>query len=86
MNNLRKLGAAFVLICVLGLSALAGETSTPCPPPDPGETSTPCSSAQLSAYDPSIPDPAVSQPASSDVELVAFEAAKYAIESMLAVF
>lgn len=47
MKNLRKLGAAVALICVLGLPALAGETSTPpCLPPDPGETSTPpCAAA-----------------------------------------
>jgi hypothetical protein len=47
MKNLRKLGAAVVLTCVLGLPALAGETSTPpCAPPNPGETSTPpCASA-----------------------------------------
>ncbi len=47
MKNLRKLGAAVALTCVLGLPALAGETSTPpCAPPDPGETSTPpCAAA-----------------------------------------
>jgi hypothetical protein len=47
MKNLRKLCAAIALTCVLGLPALAGETSTPpCAPPDPGETSTPpCSTA-----------------------------------------
>lgn len=47
MKNLRKLGAAVALTCVLGLPALAGETSTPpCAPPDPGETSTPpCATA-----------------------------------------
>jgi hypothetical protein len=48
MKNLRKLGAAVLLTCVLGLPALAGETSTPpCAPPDPGETSTPPCAAAL---------------------------------------
>lgn len=47
MKNLRKLGAALALTCVLGLPVLAGETSTPpCAPPVPGETSTPpCATA-----------------------------------------
>lgn len=47
MKNLRKLGAAAVLTCVLALSAFAGEIQTPpCSSPDPGETQTPpCSTA-----------------------------------------
>jgi hypothetical protein len=54
MKNLRKLGAAIALSCVLGLTALAGETSTPpCALPEPGETSTP---------------PCVEQPAPGDME------------------
>jgi hypothetical protein len=46
MKNLRKLGAAAVLTCVLALPALAGETPTPPCTPEPGQTSTPpCASA-----------------------------------------
>lgn len=40
--NLRKLGAATALTCVLAMSGFAGETPTPpCAPPEPGQTSTP---------------------------------------------
>ena len=50
MKNLRKLGAAVVLICVLALSALAGETQTPpCAVPEPGQIPTPpCAEQQAS--------------------------------------
>ena len=42
MKNLKRLTTAVVLTFALGLSALAGESSTPpCAPPDPGESSTP---------------------------------------------
>jgi hypothetical protein len=42
MKDLRKLGAAVILTCVLGLTTFAGQTMTPCPPPEPGQTMTPC--------------------------------------------
>ena len=46
MKNLRKLGAATVLTCVLALSAFAGEIQTPPCAPEPGQASTPpCASA-----------------------------------------
>lgn len=41
MKNLRKLGAAAVLTCVLALSAFAGELQTPPCAPEPGQASTP---------------------------------------------
>jgi hypothetical protein len=42
MKNLRKLGGATVLACVLSLSASAGEILTPpCAPPEPGQIPTP---------------------------------------------
>jgi hypothetical protein len=87
MKNLKKIGAAFVLTCVFGLSAFAGETSTPpCPPPDPGETSTPpCTSAQL-ADDPTDPGQLETPTAPNEVDQLVVEAAKYAVEGMLAVF
>jgi hypothetical protein len=42
MNNLKRLGAAIALTCVLGVPALAGQILTPCPPPEPGQILTPC--------------------------------------------
>lgn len=49
MKNLRKLGAAVILTCVLGLPTFAGQTMTPCPPPEPGQTMTPCDPGLSSA-------------------------------------
>lgn len=48
MTNLRKLTLLTILISILSVPALAGETSSPpCASPDPGETSSPpCSVAQ----------------------------------------
>jgi hypothetical protein len=43
MRTLRKLSTAVILItAVFVMPALAGQTMTPCPPPDPGQTMTPC--------------------------------------------
>ena len=42
MKNLKRLSAAVILTCALGLSAFAGQPMTSCPPPDPGHTLTPC--------------------------------------------
>src|SRR6266550_4127711 len=43
MKKLRKLSAAVILItAVFVMSADAGQTMTPCPPPEPGQTMTPC--------------------------------------------
>jgi hypothetical protein len=54
MKNLRKLGAAPVLTCVLALSAFAGEThAPPCASTDPGEIHAP---------------PCVGQPTPGDME------------------
>ena len=54
MKNLRKLGAAVILTCVLALSAFGGEThAPPCAPTDPGEIHAP---------------PCVGQPTPGDME------------------
>ena len=42
MKDLKRLGAAIILTCALGLSAFAGQPMTSCPPPEPGQTLTPC--------------------------------------------
>jgi hypothetical protein len=56
MRNLRKLSAAVVLTCVLGLPAFAGEVLTPpCPLPEPGEVLTPpCSAAPRDMETPTL--------------------------------
>ncbi len=82
MKNLKRLSAAVLLTCLLGLSALAGETSSPpCAPPIPGETSSPpCSGGQVA------PDPATPAQAQAPSVSVAAEASEFAInllESLL---
>lgn len=82
MKNLRRLTVAVVLTLVLGLSALAGESSTPpCAPPQPGESSTPpCSGGQMAGDNSGV----VSTPSDSDY-LVA-EAALGLFESLLPLY
>lgn len=42
MQNMKRMSATVILMCALGLSVFAGQTMTPCPPPEPGQTMTPC--------------------------------------------
>ena len=81
MKTLKRLTLAAALSLVLGSTVLAGETSTP-PCVNPGETSTPPCSSQ------SILDEAseTSASVSDEVETVIYEAATYAVESLLALF
>ena len=67
MKNLKRLGVSVTLLCVLSLTALAGETSSPpCAPPDPGETnSPPCAAAQVAPDDSVIPGQTDTPPASN---------------------
>ena len=84
MKNLKKLGAALVLTCVLGLSAFAGETSAPpCAPPEPGETSAPpCSGGQMISDNSGL----VSTPSASDSGYLVAEAAITLFESLLPLY
>jgi hypothetical protein len=91
MKILKKLVAAVVLTCVLGLSALAGETSTPpCAPPEPGETSTPpCTGGQMAGDGSEIvstPSAPVSAPSASDSGYLVTEAAITLFESLLPLY
>ncbi len=54
MKRLKRMTMCVLVTLVVGLSALAGEVSSPpCPPPDPGEMSAPpCSATQLTSDDP----------------------------------
>jgi len=67
MKTLKRLGVSVTLLCVLSLTTLAGETSSPpCAPPDPGETnSPPCAAAQVVPDDSVIPGDTNSPPASN---------------------
>ena len=82
MKNLKRLVAAVLLACVLGLSAFAGETSTPpCAPPEPGVLSTPpCSGGQMAGDNSGV----VSTPSDSGYLLA--EAAISLFESLLPLY
>ena len=87
MKNLKRLAAAFLLTSVLGLSAFAGESSTPpCAPPVPGESSTPpCSSGQMATDDSALPGETSAPPAPDSGYLVT-EAAITRFESLLPLY
>ena len=55
MRKLRKLSAAIILTLVFVISALAGQTMTPCPETDPGQTMTPCDPGQPTSVGDSTP-------------------------------
>lgn len=62
MRILRKLAAAVVLMCVLGLTAFAGQTDTP--PCAPGEILTPpCAIAQAPTLGETVPGQVETPPA-----------------------
>ncbi len=89
MKNLKRLSAAVVLTCVLGLSAFAGQTETPpCAPPEPGQTETPpCGGGQMASDNSATPG-VVSTPPATDAGtgyLVA-DAAISVFESLLTLF
>jgi hypothetical protein len=72
MKNLKRLGVAFALTFVLGVSTFAGEMNAPpCAPPAPGEMNAPpCAAAQMSPDDSSAPGTALSTLASNTVDIV----------------
>ena len=64
MRNLKLLGISVTLLCVMSMTAFAGDTSSP--PCAPGETiSPPCASAQLVPDDSVIPGQTDTPPASN---------------------
>jgi hypothetical protein len=85
MNYLNRLAVAISLAVVLASAAFAGETNTP-PCPIPGETNTPPCTGGLTPGDDSADQQASTQSALTEVEMLAYEAALSAIESMLTVF
>jgi hypothetical protein len=65
MKSLKRLGVSVTLLCVLSLTTLAGDTTSPPCAPDPGETnSPPCAMSQLAPDDSVIPGATNSPPAS----------------------
>ena len=66
MKSLKRLGVSVTLLCVLSLTTLAGDTSSPPCTPDPGATnSPPCAAAQFVPDDSVIPGQTDTPPASN---------------------
>jgi hypothetical protein len=64
MKNLRRLGISVTLLCVLSITAFAGDTISP--PCAPGDTiSPPCATAPLTEDDSLVPGSTNSPPVSS---------------------
>ena len=86
MKNLKTLGAAIALTCVLGTAAFAGETMTPpCAPPEPGQTMTPPCAGQMASDNSATPGVS-STPSVSDAAYLVAEAAISLSESWLSLF
>ena len=69
MKNLKRLSAAVLLACVLGVSAFGGEISTP--PCAPGDILTPpCAAAPMTADDSAAPGDISTPPASNTVDIL----------------
>jgi hypothetical protein len=84
MRNLKLLGISITLLCVMSMTAFAGDTtSPPCAPGD--TTSPPCASAQITADD-SIAPGTVNLPPASDVEVSITEIAVDLLVDTLLIF
>ena len=86
MKNLKRLGVSVTLLCVLSLTALAGDTNSP--PCAPGDTnSPPCAAAQVVPDDSVAPGDTNSPPASnSGAEYSIAEVAVDLMQSVLSLF
>jgi hypothetical protein len=85
MKNLRRLGISVTLLCVLSMTAFAGDTTSP--PCAPGETtSPPCATAQVTD-DSVIPGDTMTPPAlSSETEYSIAEATVDLLMNVLFLF
>jgi hypothetical protein len=86
MKNLKRLGVSVTLLCVLSLTALAGDTNSP--PCVPGDTnSPPCAAAQVLPDDSVASGDTNSPPASnSGAQYSIAEVAVDLLQSVLSIF
>lgn len=88
MKNLKLLGISVTLLCVLSITAFAGDSNSPPCAPDPGATnSPPYAAAQVIPDDSVDPGSTNSPPASnSGAEYLIAEAARDLLQSVLLLF
>ncbi|HBB94848.1 MAG TPA: hypothetical protein DC054_05605 [Blastocatellia bacterium] len=85
MKNLKLLGISVTLLCVLSMTAFAGDTNSPPCAPDPGATnSPPCAAAQVIPDDSVAPGSTNSPPAGDEYSIA--EAATDLLQSVLLLF
>jgi hypothetical protein len=86
MKNLKLLGISVTLLCVLSMTAFAGDTNSP--PCAPGDTnSPPCAAAQITPDDSVVPGETNSPPASNTGDSVSVtELAVDLLQSVLLLF
>lgn len=85
MKNLKLLGISVTLLCVLSITAFAGDTNSPPCAPDPGATnSPPCAAAQVIPDDSVAPGSTNSPPAGDEYSIA--EAATDLLQSVLLLF
>lgn len=88
MKNLKLLGISVTLLCVLSMTAFAGDTnSPPCAPPDPGATnSPPCAAAQIALDDPEASTETVAPASTAESAYSVSEVAVDLLQSVLLLF
>jgi hypothetical protein len=88
MKNLKLPGLSVTLLCVLSMTAFAGDTnSPPCAPPDPGSTnSPPCAAAQITLDDPPASNETVVPASTAESNYSVSEVTVDLLQSLLLLF
>ena len=84
MKNLRRLGISATLLCVLAMTAFAGETNSP--PCTPGETNSPPCSLSQATPDGSTAPPVTSSPSVANDEYPIGELATEIVQQLLTIY
>lgn len=87
MRTLRLLGISVTLLCVLSMTAFAGDTNSPPCSPDPGATnSPPCAMSQVSADEPETSTDTLAPPSTAEPSYFISEVTVDLFQSVLSLF
>ena len=87
MRTLRLLGISVTLLCVLSMTAFAGDTNSPPCSPDPGATnSPPCAMSQFSADEPETATDTVAPASTAEPSYLVSEVTVDLLQSVLLLF
>jgi len=85
MKNLKLLGISVTLLCVLSITAFAGDTNSP--PCAPGDTnSPPCAMSQISADEPETSTDTVAPASTAEPSYLVSEVTVALLQSVLLLF